>query len=53
MIAYISHLFSLVYFAPVGLYIVLFLMFFCNKLDIWWLHTSTENKIKIKNIFFF
>ena len=44
MPAYISHLFSLVYFSTVDLYtlsyngpFVLFSMFFCNKVEIWWL----------------
>ena len=48
MLAYISSLFSLVYFSSVYLYFdsynrpfVLFLLFFYNKCEIWWLYQSS------------
>ena len=56
MLAYISQFFSLVYFSPVGLFIVsyisfcfVFVVFFCNKFEIWWLYQSSTVSVALSN----
>ena len=52
MLAYITQLFSLVYFFRVGLYIVSYIFplfcfccYFCNKFETWWLYQSSTIKL--------